>query len=52
MPPAPAAGQPPDYPQIKVVSNKIRLVYMGAQQKRSWASNNVINLAGESLSEV
>ena len=34
MAPAPAAGQPPDYPQMKVVCNKIRVVYMGTQQKR------------------
>lgn len=32
--PAAAAGQPPDYPQIKVVSNKLRAVYRGMQQKR------------------
>ena len=31
---APAAGQPPDHPQIKVVSNKIRVAYMRTQQKR------------------
>ena len=34
MAPAQAAGQPPDYPQMKVVFNKIRVVYMGTQQKR------------------
>ena len=49
---APAAGQPPDHPQIKVVSKQNTSSIYGHATETSWASNNGINLAGESSSKV